>query len=64
MLSKEYVSEADRLRAYALQERAAVRRMQVEGECTGEDRPRCYETCPHSYYCSELRHVLPALSML
>ena len=62
-MPKEYVSEADRLRAYALQERAAVRKLQREGGCTGEDRPKCYETCPHSYYCSELRHQLPALSM-
>lgn len=62
-MPKGYVREADRLRAYALQERAAVRKMQAEGECTGEDRPKCYETCPHAYYCSELRHQIPALSM-
>lgn len=55
-MPKEYVSEAERLRAYALQERAAVRKLQREGGCTGEDRP-------NSYYCSELKHVLPALSM-
>ena len=62
-MTKEHVRGADRLRAYALQERAAVRKLQHEGECTGENRPKCYETCPHSYYCSELRHVLPAISL-
>lgn len=35
-MPKEYVSEAERLRAYALQERAAVRKLQREGGCTGE----------------------------
>lgn len=61
-MPKEYVREADRLKAYALRERAAVRKLQREGGCSG-DRPKCYDTCPHAYYCSELKHQLPALSL-
>ncbi len=62
-MAEQYESQAERLRAYALQERAAVRKMRAEGKCTGDNRPKCYEDCPHSYYCSELRHVIPAHSM-
>lgn len=35
-------SARSELLAYALKERAEVRRMQTSGECTGEDRPKCY----------------------
>ena len=62
-MPKEYASEADRLRAYALKERAAVRKMRADGECKDDGKPSCYESCPHSYYCSELQYVLPTLSM-
>lgn len=43
---------------YAMEERAAVRKLRYDGECTGEDKPRCYESCPHSYWCSELQYTL------
>jgi len=33
-MPKEYVSEADRLRAFALQERAAVRKMRAKARST------------------------------
>ena len=51
-------SARSELLAYALKERAEVRRMQASGECTGEDRPQCYETCKHAYWCSELKHQI------
>lgn len=43
------------------QERAEVRRMRATGECTGEDKPRCYDTCPHSTYCSEWQYTVKTL---
>lgn len=48
----------EQLMAYALKERAAVRKLQHDGTCTGEDRPRCFEKCEHAYWCSELRHTI------
>lgn len=48
---------AEKLRELYLRERAEVRKMRYSGECDGQNRPACYERCPHSYYCSELSHM-------
>lgn len=46
------------LREYAMRERAAVRKLRLEGKCDSMNRPQCYETCEHSYWCSELQHTI------
>jgi hypothetical protein len=48
----------EQLMAYALKERAAVRKLQHAGECDGSRRPTCYEQCEHGFWCSELRHTV------
>lgn len=51
-------SAREQLMAYALKERAAVRKLQHAGECDGSRRPTCYEQCEHGFWCSELRHTI------
>ena len=46
------------LRTYAMKERAEVRKLRLEGKCDGMNKPQCYETCEHSYWCSELQHII------
>lgn len=53
-----YVSPREEFMQKFRQERAEVRRMRATGECTGEDKPRCYESCPHSAYCSEWQYTV------
>lgn len=60
-MDKPPKSARQQLRELYFREAAEVRRMRHSGECTGEDRPKCYERCPHSYYCSELRHITMSL---
>lgn len=51
----------EELLAYAIRERAEVRKLQRSGECTGDERPKCYDTCKHGYWCSELKHQVNLL---
>lgn len=42
-------------------QRAGVRKLQHDGKCNGESRPKCYDTCEFSAYCSEWRHTVRTL---
>lgn len=56
-----YVSARETFMQEFYRQRAGARKKMHDGECNGMNRPKCYETCEFSAYCSEWKHTVRTL---